>query len=80
MIDQITVANLLAASHGLPIHRRTRSEDDFYEEFGNSLVAGFAAWLARIGSKRKEDRASPARSSNITSSCEPNQAACLIRP
>lgn len=79
MIDQITIVNLLAASHGLPIQRRARSEDAFYEEFGNSLVARFG-WLAGIGSKRKEDRASPARSSTITSSCERNQAACLIRP
>jgi hypothetical protein len=76
MIDQILIANLLAHLHGQPIHRRERNEDDFYNEFGSS----FAAWLASIGSKKKEDRASPVRSSAITSNCRPDQAACLTRP
>jgi hypothetical protein len=80
MIDQITLANLLAHSHGQPIQRRARSEDDFYREFGNSPFEGFAVWLARIGSKKKKDRAMPARSSAMISNCKPNQAACLVRP
>jgi hypothetical protein len=74
MIDQVTIANLLAHSHGQPVHGRARNEDDFYDEFGRSFVASFAAWLASFGSQKGQDRASPARSCPIASNCAPARA------
>ncbi|APO66461.1 hypothetical protein IE4872_CH00805 [Rhizobium gallicum] len=84
MIEQIMIANFLGLSQNCqPIQKRKRTEDDFYRDFGSSPFISFTAWLTSISLKRQKDRAFPARSSSIPSSCKPDkpdQAACLARP
>ncbi|TCU28055.1 hypothetical protein EV130_103462 [Rhizobium azibense] len=81
MIEQIMIANLIGLSQNCqPIQRRERTEDDFYRTFGSSPFVIFTAWLSNISRRKQKDRTLPARSSSMSSSCKPDQAACLARP
>jgi hypothetical protein len=74
MIDQIVIANMLGLSQGGRICRQT-SEDEFYEQYGNSRIVRAIAWLTDIGLKNK-GRADEARP-RINHSTRADQAARL---
>jgi hypothetical protein len=65
MIDQIAIANMIGLSQGGRICRQT-SEDEFYEQYGNSRIVRAIAWLTDIGLKNK-GRADEARPRTIHS-------------
>lgn len=74
MIDQIAIANMIGLSQGGRICRQT-SEDEFYEQYGNSRIVRAIAWLTDIGLKNK-GRADEARPGSMSAK-RLDQAACL---